>query len=162
MLSRLLQRRCARSGPCLQQSRCLATRTKVVEVATEPSKQSSSSTVGSVGPRRQRYRLSHRTGLKWESVVGLEVHAQILSKSKLFSGAPSNTSTSSALSSPPNTAVAHFDAALPGSLPVLNKRYFNTNLIPFFIFDWCHFQVRRSRRSDWPCPRFQDQPRISL
>lgn len=50
---------------------------------------------------------------KYKSVVGLEVHAQILSNSKLFSGALNDPS------SPANTAVSLFDAATPGTLPVI-------------------------------------------
>ncbi|XP_057662674.1 glutamyl-tRNA(Gln) amidotransferase subunit B, mitochondrial [Diorhabda carinulata] len=53
---------------------------------------------------------------KWKSVVGLEVHAQINSASKLFSGA------STQFSSPVNTNVSLFDCSTPGTLPVLNKR----------------------------------------
>ncbi|BFF91172.1 glutamyl-tRNA(Gln) amidotransferase subunit B mitochondrial [Drosophila madeirensis] len=53
---------------------------------------------------------------KWKSVVGLEVHAQISSASKLFSG--SGTSFGAAL----NTSVAYFDASIPGTLPVLNRK----------------------------------------
>lgn len=49
---------------------------------------------------------------KYQSVVGLEVHAQIKSLSKLFSGAPNRSSA------PGNTCVALFDAAIPGTLPV--------------------------------------------
>ncbi|KAM6939698.1 glutamyl-tRNA(Gln) amidotransferase subunit B, mitochondrial [Xenentodon cancila] len=49
-------------------------------------------------------------------VVGLEIHAQINSKSKLFS------SSSVQFSAPPNSLVSFFDASLPGTLPVLNRR----------------------------------------
>ncbi|ABD44987.1 aspartyl/glutamyl-tRNA(Asn/Gln) amidotransferase, B subunit [Ehrlichia chaffeensis str. Heartland] len=52
----------------------------------------------------------------WEVVIGLEVHAQVISNSKLFSGA--STKTYDAL---PNTQVALFDVAMPGMLPVLNE-----------------------------------------
>lgn len=48
----------------------------------------------------------------YESVIGLEVHAQLLTKSKLFSGAPNDRKA------PANTAVSLFDAAIPGTLPV--------------------------------------------
>ncbi len=51
----------------------------------------------------------------WEIVIGLEVHAQVLSKSKLFSG--SSTSFGAA----PNSNVSLVDAAMPGMLPVLNE-----------------------------------------
>ncbi|GFY59487.1 glutamyl-tRNA(Gln) amidotransferase subunit B, mitochondrial [Trichonephila inaurata madagascariensis] len=51
----------------------------------------------------------------YQGVVGLEVHAQINSKSKLFSSSPAEYGSST------NTKVSFFDAALPGTLPVLNK-----------------------------------------
>ena len=50
----------------------------------------------------------------WELVIGLEVHAQVSSKSKLFSGA------STAFGAEPNTNVSLVDAAMPGMLPVIN------------------------------------------
>ena len=50
----------------------------------------------------------------WEYVIGLEVHAQIVSNSKLFSGA------STAFGSEPNTQVSPVDAGMPGMLPVIN------------------------------------------
>ena len=51
----------------------------------------------------------------WETIIGLEVHAQIISKSKLFSGASTD------FGSKPNTQVSLVDAAMPGMLPVINK-----------------------------------------
>ncbi|XP_058981352.1 glutamyl-tRNA(Gln) amidotransferase subunit B, mitochondrial-like [Musca domestica] len=53
---------------------------------------------------------------KWRSVVGLEVHAQISSESKLFSGAAAG------FGAPLNSAVSYFDASIPGTLPVLNRK----------------------------------------
>ena len=50
----------------------------------------------------------------WEMVIGLEVHAQVTSASKLFSGA------STTFGAEPNTNVSLVDAAMPGMLPVLN------------------------------------------
>nr|XP_003476858.1 glutamyl-tRNA(Gln) amidotransferase subunit B, mitochondrial [Cavia porcellus] len=55
-------------------------------------------------------------GHKWAAVVGLEVHAQISSNSKLFSGSQVS------FAAPPNSLVSFFDASLPGTLPVLNRR----------------------------------------
>ncbi|GAB4390967.1 MAG: Asp-tRNA(Asn)/Glu-tRNA(Gln) amidotransferase subunit GatB [Kiloniellaceae bacterium] len=55
-----------------------------------------------------------KTG-EWEMVIGLEVHAQVISKSKLFSGA------STAFGAEPNSQVSLVDAAMPGMLPVLNR-----------------------------------------
>jgi aspartyl-tRNA(Asn)/glutamyl-tRNA(Gln) amidotransferase subunit B len=51
----------------------------------------------------------------WEIVVGMEVHAQVVSNAKLFSGAPT------AFGNPPNTQVSLVDAAMPGMLPVINE-----------------------------------------
>ena len=59
------------------------------------------------------YRIQGATG-KWEIVVGLEVHAQITSNAKLFSGA------ATAFGAEPNSQVSLIDAAMPGMLPVLN------------------------------------------
>uniref|UniRef100_A0A8D0D3I2 Glutamyl-tRNA(Gln) amidotransferase subunit B, mitochondrial n=1 Tax=Sander lucioperca TaxID=283035 RepID=A0A8D0D3I2_SANLU len=60
--------------------------------------------------------LSLRAPQQLVGVVGLEVHAQINSNTKLFSGSGVR------FSAPPNSLVSPFDASLPGTLPVLNKR----------------------------------------
>ena len=52
---------------------------------------------------------------KYEIVIGLEIHAQINTKSKLFSN--SNTK----FGAEPNSQVSYVDAAMPGMLPVINK-----------------------------------------
>lgn len=52
----------------------------------------------------------------WEMVIGLEVHAQVIANSKLFSGA------STEFGAEPNTQVSLVDAAMPGMLPVLNEK----------------------------------------
>ena len=59
------------------------------------------------------YRIEGATGA-WEVVVGLEVHAQITTQAKLFSG------SATAFGAEPNTQVSLVDAAMPGMLPVLN------------------------------------------
>src|SRR3982075_1543996 len=51
----------------------------------------------------------------WEMVIGLEIHAQVASNSKLFSGA------STEFGGDPNSHVALVDAAMPGMLPVINE-----------------------------------------
>jgi len=53
--------------------------------------------------------------VKWEVVIGLEVHAQVLSNSKLFSG------SSTKFGAEPNTQVSLVDSAFPGMLPVINE-----------------------------------------
>ncbi|MBN4075400.1 MAG: Asp-tRNA(Asn)/Glu-tRNA(Gln) amidotransferase GatCAB subunit B [SAR86 cluster bacterium] len=54
--------------------------------------------------------------MEWETVIGLEVHVQLATKSKLFSG------SSIEFGAEPNTQANVFDLALPGTLPVLNKK----------------------------------------
>ena len=53
---------------------------------------------------------------EWEIVIGMEVHAQVLSKSKLFSGA------STEFGAEPNAQVSFIDAGMPGMLPVINEK----------------------------------------
>ena len=53
--------------------------------------------------------------MAWETVIGLEIHAQLATKSKIFSGA------STAYGAQPNTQACAVDLGLPGVLPVLNK-----------------------------------------
>src|ERR1700722_1111814 len=58
--------------------------------------------------------IAGRTG-PWEIVLGLEIHAQVASRSKLFSGAAVGFGAG------PNEQVSLVDAAMPGMLPVLNR-----------------------------------------
>lgn len=53
--------------------------------------------------------------MSWETVIGLEVHVQLATKSKLFSG------SSTAFGAEPNTQANIYDLALPGTLPVMNE-----------------------------------------
>ena len=59
------------------------------------------------------YRIKGETG-DWEVVIGLEVHAQVTSHAKLFSGA------STEFGAEPNSQVSLIDAAMPGMLPTPN------------------------------------------
>ncbi|OIQ91453.1 aspartyl/glutamyl-tRNA(Asn/Gln) amidotransferase subunit B [mine drainage metagenome] len=61
------------------------------------------------------YVIEGETG-DWELVIGLEVHAQVTSNSKLFSGAATD------FGAEPNTQVSLVDAAMPGMLPVINEK----------------------------------------
>jgi aspartyl-tRNA(Asn)/glutamyl-tRNA(Gln) amidotransferase subunit B len=54
--------------------------------------------------------------MQWEIVIGLETHAQLRTKSKIFSGASTHFGAS------PNTQACAVDLALPGVLPVLNRQ----------------------------------------
>ncbi|WP_414638048.1 Asp-tRNA(Asn)/Glu-tRNA(Gln) amidotransferase subunit GatB, partial [Aliidongia sp.] len=62
---------------------------------------------------REETLIDGRTG-KWEIIIGLEVHAQVTSESKLFSGA------ATAFGADPNSQVSPVDAGFPGMLPVIN------------------------------------------
>ena len=53
--------------------------------------------------------------MDWETVIGLEIHAQLATKTKIFSG------TATAYGAPPNTQACAVDLGLPGVLPVLNR-----------------------------------------
>ena len=53
--------------------------------------------------------------MKWETVIGIETHAQLSTRSKIFSGASTD------FGAPPNTQASAVDIALPGVLPVLNR-----------------------------------------
>ena len=64
---------------------------------------------------RPTYTLKGETG-DWELVMGLEVHAQVASEAKLFSGA------STKFGADPNCNVSLVDAAMPGMLPVINRK----------------------------------------
>jgi len=60
------------------------------------------------------YRIQGETG-EWEVVLGLEVHAQVISNAKLFSGSPTTFGAEA------NSQVSLVDAAMPGMLPVINR-----------------------------------------
>jgi aspartyl-tRNA(Asn)/glutamyl-tRNA(Gln) amidotransferase subunit B len=68
----------------------------------------------SAGERSVKH-LQGATG-PWEVVVGMEVHAQVISQSKLFSGA------ATVFGAAPNSQVSLLDAAMPGMLPVINRK----------------------------------------
>lgn len=74
-------------------------------------------------PFKVRYNSSDSQSVKWESVVGLEIHAQINAKSKLFS------SSASLFNAPTNSQVTYFDAALPGSMPILNRHCIDAGIL---------------------------------
>jgi aspartyl-tRNA(Asn)/glutamyl-tRNA(Gln) amidotransferase subunit B len=60
------------------------------------------------------YTIEGTTG-PWELVIGLEVHAQVVSHAKLFSGAATEFGAA------PNSQVSFVDAGFPGMLPVINR-----------------------------------------
>ena len=72
------------------------------------------------------------TGI-WEMVIGLEIHAQISSKSKLFSGASASFGVEA------NSNVSLVDAAMPGMLPVINESRAarDSSALPLFATATC-------------------------
>jgi aspartyl-tRNA(Asn)/glutamyl-tRNA(Gln) amidotransferase subunit B len=66
-------------------------------------------------PAQKKSKLIKGATSDWEVVIGMEVHAQVTSKAKLFSGA------STAFGGEPNSHVSLIDAAMPGMLPVINE-----------------------------------------
>nr|XP_040149128.1 glutamyl-tRNA(Gln) amidotransferase subunit B, mitochondrial isoform X2 [Ictidomys tridecemlineatus] len=74
---------------------------------------------------------------KWAAVVGLEIHAQISSNSKLFSG------SQVCFAAPPNSLVSFFDASLPGTLPVLNRRCVEAAVMTGLALN-CHINKKSS------------------
>ena len=94
------------------------------------------------------YRIKGATG-DWEVVIGLEVHAQITSQAKLFSGAATE------FGAEPNAQVSLVDAAMPGMLPVLNgecvKQAVRTGLaIDAEIHRWSRFDRKNYFYADLP------------
>ncbi|MBC2670907.1 Asp-tRNA(Asn)/Glu-tRNA(Gln) amidotransferase subunit GatB [Novosphingobium piscinae] len=94
------------------------------------------------------YRIQGATG-EWEVVIGLEVHAQVVSKSKLFSGA------SATFGAEPNAQVSLVDAAMPGMLPVPNmeciRQAVRTGLaIDAQINAWSRFDRKNYFYADLP------------
>jgi len=94
------------------------------------------------------YRIQGATG-EWEVVIGLEVHAQVVSKSKLFSGA------ATAFGAEPNAQVSLVDAAMPGMLPVPNaeciRQAVRTGLaIDAQINKWSRFDRKNYFYADLP------------
>jgi len=70
--------------------------------------------VDKLSKENKEYLIKRNTN-EYEVVIGLEVHAQVLSESKLFSTSPTK------FGSEPNTQVSLVDAAFPGMLPVINE-----------------------------------------
>ncbi len=87
--------------------------------------------------------------MSWETVIGLEVHVQLNTRSKMFSGA------ATAFGAPPNTQACAVDCALPGTLPVLNavairKAVLFGLAVEAQIAPLCHFERKNYFYPDLP------------
>jgi len=74
--------------------------------------------------------------MQWETVIGLEIHTQLATKSKIFSG------SSTAFGAEPNTQAALIDLGMPGVLPVLNKQ-----ALSFAVRFGCAIDAHITKRS---------------
>src|SRR5438045_5894530 len=102
------------------------------------------------------YRIKGATG-DWEVVVGLEVHAQVVSNAKLFSGAATE------FGAEPNTQVSLVDAAMPGMLPVPNRECIRQAVRTGMALDavinrWSRFDRKNYFYADLP-QGYQSSPR---
>ena len=94
------------------------------------------------------YRIQGATG-EWEVVIGLEVHAQITTQAKLFSG------SATAFGAEPNTQVSLVDAAMPGMLPVPNRECIRQAVRTGMAIDaqintWSRFDSKNNFNADLP------------
>src|ERR1700761_8214188 len=94
------------------------------------------------------YRIEGATG-EWEVVIGLEVHAQIATEAKLFSGA------ATAFGAEPNSQVSLVDAAMPGMLPVPNRECIRQAVRTGMAIDapinaWSRFDCKNYFYADLP------------
>lgn len=93
---------------------------------------------------------------KWEFIIGLEVHAQLLTRSKMFCGCPSDYQESN-----PNTRVCPICMGMPGSLPVINQKAVEFVIMTGLalncsIAGWTHFD-----RKNYPYPDLMKGYQIS-
>ncbi|XP_077518610.1 glutamyl-tRNA(Gln) amidotransferase subunit B, mitochondrial [Amblyomma americanum] len=92
----------------------------------------------------------HNKLKEWEAVIGIEVHVQIQSSSKLFSNSPYE------FAQPPNSQVSAFDASIPGTLPVLNRRCVEAAVLTALALNCnintvSHFDRKHYFYADMPC-----------
>src|SRR5439155_7536705 len=78
------------------------------------------------------------TAIRYDTVIGLEVHAQLLTRSKMFCACPSPS-----LRSPPNSTVCPVCFGMPGVLPVINERAVELTIMTGLALN-CRIQRMRS------------------
>jgi len=82
--------------------------------------------------------------MSWEVVIGLEIHAQLATSSKIFSGASTD------FGAEPNTQACAVDLGLPGVLPVMNESAVEMAVNVKTIFTPIYLRVIKSLK--WLCP----------
>ncbi len=93
---------------------------------------------------------------EWEAIIGLEVHAQLLTRSKMFCGCPSDYQ-----SSDPNTRVCPVCIAMPGSLPVINQQAVEFVIMTGLALNCSIAEATHFDRKNYPYPDLMKGYQIS-
>ena len=93
---------------------------------------------------------------EWEAIIGLEVHAQLMTRSKMFCGCPSDYQ-----SSDPNTRVCPVCIAMPGSLPVINQQAVEFVIMTGLALNCSIAEATHFDRKNYPYPDLMKGYQIS-
>ena len=97
-----------------------------------------------------------RSATEWEVVIGLEVHAQLLTRSKMFCSCPANYQQQ-----PPNTTVCPVCMAMPGVLPVINQQAVAYTIMTGLALDCSIAEETHFDRKNYPYPDLMKGYQIS-
>ena len=94
--------------------------------------------------------------MKYETVIGLEVHAQLLTKSKMYCGCSADYA-----STPPNTHVCPVCLGMPGVLPVINKQAVEYTMMTALALNCPISEYTKFDRKNYPYPDLMKGYQIS-
>src|SRR5262249_7805767 len=95
-------------------------------------------------------------GVEWEPIIGLEVHVQLLTDSKMFCGCSARYA-----GAPPNTLVCPVCLGLPGSLPVINRRAVEFTILTGLALNCQIEELTKFDRKNYPYPDIMKGYQIS-